>query len=197
VSTLQTIVAKFRPASPNIALAFDEVERRLVAVETAVPAPVPTPTPTPAPTAGPLFGFCKDVAAPATAYSTREFQEMVACAGPETVARVDYWTNGTQGTVLPAADTAGVRNLLLVVGGEMHSVPDPATYAALAVKVAKERPTAILEWGNEPGIHSDPRRGLHEPHNDGVDGRGGTPVGREARPAAMVQRTRRRRGEGR
>lgn len=40
LSTLSQIVAKFRKASPNIAAAFDEVERRLDALEQQ-PAPVP------------------------------------------------------------------------------------------------------------------------------------------------------------
>lgn len=41
MSTLQTIVAKFRKGSPNIAAAFDEVERRLVALEQLPPEPLP------------------------------------------------------------------------------------------------------------------------------------------------------------
>lgn len=43
MSALSDIVQKFRKSSPNIATAFDEVERRLVALETPDPAPQPLP----------------------------------------------------------------------------------------------------------------------------------------------------------
>ena len=48
MSALSDIVAKFRSGSPNIARAFDEVERRLVLLE--APAPPPPPPPPPPPT---------------------------------------------------------------------------------------------------------------------------------------------------
>jgi hypothetical protein len=46
MSVLSNLVAKFRKGSPNIAAAFDEVERRLVALETTTEPPPPPPPPT-------------------------------------------------------------------------------------------------------------------------------------------------------
>lgn len=47
MSTLGTIVAKFRKSSPNIAAAFDEVELRLIALENQEEPPPPPPPPPP------------------------------------------------------------------------------------------------------------------------------------------------------
>src|SRR3972149_8792930 len=49
MSALDLIVAKFRKGSPNIALAFDEVQRRLVQLEVPTPVPIPVPIPVPTP----------------------------------------------------------------------------------------------------------------------------------------------------
>src|SRR3990167_8957206 len=45
VTALDTIVGKFRKGSPNIAAAFDEVQRRLGVLEAPPPSPPPPPPP--------------------------------------------------------------------------------------------------------------------------------------------------------
>jgi hypothetical protein len=60
----------------------------------------------------------------------------------------DDWTDA-----INTAHQIGFTKMVIIVGGTLHSVPDPITYANSAVAIAKAHPDAYIELGNECNLN--------------------------------------------